>query len=235
MNAPAVPRGERWLWLDSGPGGADFNMALDEALLESAAGCAQPVLRFYGWTGPAATFGYSQRYREVAQLTPLRPLIRRPTGGGLVPHVADWTYSLTFPPDHPWHRLRARESYERVHLWIHGALARLGTDTSLSASRRKDAPGQCFVGAEQHDLLWQGHKIAGAAQRRNRMGLLVQGSLQPPPIGLQRENWAQAMLTLATERWGVQWEAFEPGAALRQRAARLAREKYSQAGFNQGR
>ncbi len=93
-------------------------MALDEALLEAAARLGRPVLRFYGWTEPAATFGYFQKYAEVERATLLRPLIRRPTGGGIVPHDADWTYSLVFPPDHEWHSLKAEESYRRVHEWI---------------------------------------------------------------------------------------------------------------------
>ena len=60
-------------------------MALDEALLTHVAGLGRPVLRFYGWTEPAATFGYFQHHAEIAPATRLRPPIRRPTGGGLVP------------------------------------------------------------------------------------------------------------------------------------------------------
>jgi len=49
-----------WLLLNSGKCDAAFNMALDEALLESMPRLQKPVLRFYGWTEPAATFGYFQ-------------------------------------------------------------------------------------------------------------------------------------------------------------------------------
>ena len=72
----------KWLSINSGPGAADFNMALDEALLESVARLGAPVLRFYGWSQPAATFGYFQHFAEIERTTLLRPLIRRPTGGG---------------------------------------------------------------------------------------------------------------------------------------------------------
>jgi len=92
-----------WLLLNSGKCGAAFNMALDEALLENVSRLGKPVLRFYGWTGPAATFGYFQKISEAERATHLRPLIRRPTGGGIVPHDADWTYSAVFPPGHEWH------------------------------------------------------------------------------------------------------------------------------------
>src|SRR5688500_19908477 len=88
-----------WNLLRTGNRTASWNMALDEALLEQSSAIGGPILRLYGWAERAATFGYSQRYREVAEWTALRPLIRRPTGGGLVPHDADWTYSLVFPPE----------------------------------------------------------------------------------------------------------------------------------------
>jgi lipoyl(octanoyl) transferase len=229
------PKSETWLLLNSGPGAADFNMALDEALLEFAAQLGKPVSRFYGWTERAASFGYSQKYGEVARLTVLRPLVRRPTGGGLVPHDADWTYSLVFPPGHWWYASRATESYERVHEWIRDAFARLNITTELSPGRRKELPGQCFVGVEQNDVLWQGRKIAGAAQRRNRQGLLIQGSVQPPPIGLAKADWQKVMCDVASEKWHVNWSAFEPDTSLNRRAEELARRKYALAEHNQHR
>ena len=223
-----------WLLLQSGPGEAAFNMALDEVLLEAAVHLGQPVLRFYGWTEPVATFGYSQKFAEVERLTHLRPLIRRPTGGGLVPHDADWTYSLIFPPQHDWHALKAVESYQRAHEWLRAAFARLQTVTELSPCCVEESPGQCFVGAERFDLLWQGRKIAGAAQRRNRDGLLVQGSVQPPS-GVAKADWQQAMGDVAVQQWGVAWSALELETPLWSRAEALAREKYSQATHNQRR
>jgi len=121
-----------WLLLNSGKCDAAFNMALDEALLESMPRLQKPVLRFYGWTEPAATFGYFQKYTDVAQATLLRPLVRRPTGGGIVPHDADWTYSAVFPPGHEWHSLKAEESYRRIHDWLRLAFAELKVETELA-------------------------------------------------------------------------------------------------------
>ena len=128
-----------WFLLSTGPCPPAFNMALDEALLESMSRLGRPVLRFYGWTEPAATFGYFQKYADVGRATHLRPLIRRPTGGGIVPHDADWTYSLAFPPGHEWHSLKAEESYRRVHEWIQRAFAKLKVTTEL-APRSKKSP-----------------------------------------------------------------------------------------------
>jgi lipoate-protein ligase A len=224
-----------WLLLQSGPCPAAFNMALDEALLEAMPRLGRPVLRFYGWTEAAASFGYFQKYAEIERATRLRPLVRRPTAGGIVPHDADWTYSLIFPATHPWHGIKALESYRRVHEWLQAAFTKLGVETELAPCCRKIAPGQCFVGHEKFDLLWRGQKIVGAAQRRTRNGLLIQGSLQPPPLSLAKSDWQKAVCDVAHFDFGVRWAEFETDTQLRQRSEELARDKYSQTGYNQKR
>jgi lipoate-protein ligase A len=224
-----------WLSLDSGAGGAAFNMAMDEALLENVSRLGKPVLRLYGWTEPAATFGYFQKFSEVARATLLRPLIRRPTGGGIVPHDADWTYSAVFPPGHEWHSLKAVESYRRIHEWIQIAFAELKIETELAPCCKKSLPGQCFVGHEKFDLLWHGKKIAGAAQRRNNLGLLIQGSVQPPPVKIARGDWENAMRAAAREKFQAGWDELPPDENLRGRAEILSREKYSRDDFNRKR
>ncbi len=224
-----------WLLFNSGKCDAAFNMALDEALLENVSQLGQPVLRFYGWTEPAATFGYFQKYSEVAAANKLRPLIRRPTGGGIVPHDADWTYSAIFPPGHEWHLLKAEESYRRIHDWLRLAFAELRIETELAPCCKKTLPGQCFIGHEKFDLLWHGRKIAGAAQRRNKSGLLIQGSVQPPPLNLVRKDFEAAMRIVAKKNFGVDWIDFSPHAIPRKDADELARQKYSQTGYNQKR
>jgi lipoate-protein ligase A len=274
-SAPLQP----WFLLQSGPGDPAFNMALDEALLEAMPRVGRPVLRFYGWTEPAATFGYFQKYADVERATLLRPLIRRPTGGGIVPHDADWTYSFAFPPGHEWHSLKAEESYRRVHEWIQSAFTKLDVTAELApcgkkfqpstrSSRREEAlesgsqpstaprtpsglnpqpgnqslltsaatsvlPGQCFVGYEKFDVLWHGRKIAGAAQRRNKLGLLIQGSVQSRCIGiaLARTDWQKAMSEVGRVEFGVEWSDFASDETLRERAEFLAKQKYSQMEF----
>jgi len=180
-----------WLRLDSGPGEPAYNMALDEALLENAATLGRPLMRFYDWTGPCATFGYSQKIAQIEAATNLRPLIRRCTGGGHVPHDGDWTYSLIFPPDHEWSRLTATESYHRTHKLLQNAFQKIAIETVLADCCQRPKPGECFEGHELHDLLWNGKKIAGAAQRRNWHGLLIQGSVQPLE-DWNRQNWQNA-------------------------------------------
>jgi len=224
-----------WFLLNSGKNDAAFNMAVDDVLLESAASAGAPVLRFYGWTEPAATFGYFQKISEVENTIALRPLIRRPTGGGIVPHDADWTYSFVVPPAHEWYSFSAVESYRRIHAWIQSAFAGMNIETELAPCCKKSLPGQCFVGHEKFDLLWHGKKIAGAAQRRNKFGLLIQGSVQPPPLPQARADWENAMLAAAQKEFAVSWTEFVPSAALRRQADVAATGKFSTDAFNRKR
>jgi lipoyl(octanoyl) transferase len=216
-----------WFLLRSGPGDPAFNMALDEALLMAMPRLRRPVLRFYGWSQPAASFGYFQNYSEVERATRLRPLVRRPTGGGIVPHDADWTYSLAIPAGHDWHALRAIDSYRRVHEWIRDGFAKLRVATELAAAAKQAGAGECFAGHERFDVLWRGKKIAGAAQRRTRDGLLIQGSIQPPPRSPARSEWEQALCEVANSIGAFEWNDLLPDDRLRESAEKLVRRKYS--------
>ena len=231
----SLPLEQHWFFLNSGPCDAAFNMALDEALMEFAPQLGKPVLRFYGWTQPAASFGYFQHFTEIERTTKLRPLVRRPTGGGLVPHDADWTYSLAFPTPHDWYALSAVESYQRVHEWVRDSFTKLGVATELASCCRKSAPGQCFVGYEKSDVLWQGKKIAGAAQRRTKTGLLIQGSVQSPPLNLAKADWQAAMCLAAIGQYCAGWDELVVDGALLARAEELAETRYALAAYNEQR
>lgn len=229
-----LSRMERWGFVDAGSVEPALNMASDEALLEEVDRIGFPVLRWYGWTAPAATFGYFQRYEDIASWTRLRPLLRRPTGGGLVPHLADWTYAFAVPPGHAWHALRATESYERMHHWLVRSFAVCGLSTQLAECCEPAGPGQCFVGWEKSDVLQAGRKIAGAAQRRNRSGLLIQGSIQPVPGAFSRDAFAEALRRVATEDWGVAWCPIADS-MMASRAAELVRERYGDDAYHRRR
>ncbi len=218
---------EIWRFLESGESSAALNMAVDELLLLTVAGWKAPVLRFYGWDEPAASFGYFQKFADVEAMTPLRPLVRRPTGGGIVPHDRDWTYSVAFPPGHFWYDLKAIESYLRVHEWVCAAFQKLGVSAEVAPEAAKTGPGQCFLGHEKFDLLHKGRKIAGAAQRRTRSGLLIQGSIQPPSRSVDRDAWHRAMFDAMP---GVRWVALDP-LGIQAQALELAIAKYASESF----
>jgi lipoate-protein ligase A len=169
---PGVLFDELDLLIDPEPRGAAMNMAVDEVLLARA---SRPLLRVYQWAKPAVSFGYFDRWEPVAEAYPGREAVRRWTGGGVVLHGEDWTYSVIVPRDHPFARERATESYQALHSHLASAVAGGLELTPEAAEKRSQA---CFENPARHDLLHHGQKVAGAAQRRTRFGLLHQGSVQ---------------------------------------------------------
>jgi len=174
-------------------GGAAENMARDFLMLQRYPEASHPRFRHYGWHRPAMTFGYSQkiafiRNQLVATDGPLE-LCRRFTGGGLVDHREDWTYALVIPRGHPLECARAIEAYRTVHEKLAQALRDLGQPAETKqpfegppAALEQGPTGVCFVKAECHDVIVPGTgvKIAGAAQKRNKHGLILQGSIWRP-------------------------------------------------------
>ena len=163
-----------WRLLVHGAGSPARNMAVDEALLREV---AAPVLRLYAWDVPAVSLGYFQ----AAALAPEgRPFIRRYTGGGLVDHARDITYTIVLPRAHPWMELSAPESYCLVHRGVQAALTACGIECDLTPAAQAGASEACFQKPVRFDILAAGRKVSGAAQRRTREGLLHQGSILLP-------------------------------------------------------
>jgi lipoate-protein ligase A len=181
--------------------GAAENMALDFMLLQRYPREAAVRYRHYGWRSPAFTFGYSQKISFVrSQLPPGETfdLCRRPTGGGVVDHRDDWTYALVIPRGHPFEEARATQSYRTIHEALADALGAAGVPVALkSVSEPKAAAepggpaGVCFERAEIFDAInpATGAKIAGGAQKRNKRGLLFQGSIWKPAAGANALDW----------------------------------------------
>lgn len=226
-------------------GGAAENMALDFLLLLQRyppspglrrAGPQAEVARFrhYGWRGPAFTFGFAQKIAAVRAALPGEPppdLCRRPTGGGIVDHRQDWTYALVIPRGHPLEEIRATQSYREVHealaaaLRIQGVACAAKTSPAEPAGPAADESAEawvkaaaCFDRAEQFDVVHEhsGEKIAGAAQKRNKRGLLFQGSIWRPATGTAvdwekfREDFTgQLAAVLGTQAESVPWPEFE--------------------------
>ena len=161
--------------LDPEPHDAALNMALDEVLLGRATG---PVLRVYRWARPAVSFGYFGKVADVEAAWPGREMVRRWTGGGIVPHGADVTYTLLVPRGCAFFRIGAAESYRTIHEGIAGLLAEQGQAVRMAAAAGAKISDACIENPARYDLLTEGEKVAGAAQRRTRAGLLHQGSVQ---------------------------------------------------------
>lgn len=201
-------------------------MAWDEVCLTQASEIGAPLLRFYSWTHPTTSFGYFQKHADVQAIERSHSLVRRPTGGGIVHHTDDWTYSIVFPPSAKWYRINAKESYGDLHRWIQAAFSSLEVNSQLNPNAIQEGPGSCFIGAEENDLLFSNKKLAGAAQRRNKDGFLIQGSIQPPQPFVARSRWEKAFLKTATDQWGIQWQEWTPTSTITTQASLLARSKY---------
>jgi lipoate-protein ligase A len=165
---------------------AAMNMAIDEALLQCA---TAPCIRFYRWRSPALSFGYFGKFLDVAIYANERDLVRRWTGGGIVFHGADLTYAITIPAHDPAFHQSSMTIYEEIHRALADALNGTGQCAVVAgggargkiatAKQAVNASGyNCFANPVQADVMIDGRKVAGAAQRRTRAGLLQQGSIQ---------------------------------------------------------
>ncbi len=170
--------------------GAAENMALDFLLLQRYPEPVAARFRHYEWRSAACTFGLSQAIDYVrANLPPGETfdLCRRPTGGGIVDHRNDWTYCLVIPRAHPLFDAPATQAYREVHACLAVAMCALGEPVALQEKRHptEEGPTICFERPELYDVLntATGAKIAGAAMKRNKHGLLLQGSIEKSRVG----------------------------------------------------
>ena len=213
--------GQARLIIDQARGGAD-NMAIDEAILTAVGrDQAAPTLRFYRWSAPTISLGHFQKHAQVARLPhPFSslPLVRRITGGGAILHHAEITYSLILPADHHLAKhLAPATLYQAVHQALVAVLASCGLPAQLrhgpTPASRQRGPFFCFQRVNPSDVMVNGKKIAGSAQRRTLKGLLQHGSLMldnplhqpgvatfadfqlsnPPDADALAEAWAQQL------------------------------------------
>ena len=197
---------------------AAMNMAIDEALLESA---AAPSIRFYCWKSPALSFGYFGRFADVADKASECDLVRRWTGGGTVCHGEDLTYSIVIPAAEAAFSDLSMSIYKKIHHALCDALNVIAKRAELSnaatiTDRRYD---DCFANPVQADVMIDGRKVAGAAQRRTRGGLLQQGSVQYVDLGNGlAQRFVQALSANCRER--------KLADKVLNRAWELARQKY---------
>jgi len=157
-------------------------MAVDEALLRDAAERRLPLLRVYTWVRPAVSFGYFQEF--PAGLAAKYEIIRRPTGGGVVYHGDDTTYTVIVPPVHPLYDMKTTDAYCAIHKAVAVACEqstdkRSGGSPTLQTTPSASPRGQyeCFQKPVSGDVVAEGRKLAGAAQRRTKHGMLHQGSI----------------------------------------------------------
>ena len=165
-----------WRFIDTGLLDGPANMAIDEALLACfAPETSAPVLRLYGWNPPAFTLGRFQDAGAVLDLEKCRnagiPVVRRITGGGIIYHAGELTYSIVCPPNHISSAVSVKESFRMMTAFIIGFYEKLGlaaryaVDHYPPGTRLGDRTPLCFAGRETYDILVDGRKIVNGNVR----------------------------------------------------------------------
>jgi len=177
-----------WRLIDTGSLAGAENMAIDEALLACfKPGESAPVLRLYGWNPPAFSCGRFQLPEEIINLTRCRAdgvqVVKRITGGGVIYHAEELTYSIVCPIDF----IPGSRSVKEAFFYLTSFLVKFYRSFGLEvchavdhypADRRLgERTSLCFAGVESCDILINGRKIGGNAQRRLKNVIFQHGSL----------------------------------------------------------
>ena len=171
-------------------------MAIDEAIfLSYKEGISVPTLRLYGWTPAAFSIGCSQNPNDTLDLKACQDqsimFVRRPTGGGIIFHDHELTYSIILAQSDIGLSYRVKESFESITSFLITAYQDLG----INACFAKNLPGPkaekhtiapfCFSRKEEYDILVNGKKLGGNAQKRRRNIILQHGSI---PISFDKQK-----------------------------------------------
>ncbi len=196
-----------WKILDTGTRSALENMAIDAALLENLSPDDSPILHFYDWEKDSATYGYFLNPGKLLNLeeTSARglELAKRPTGGGVVFHVCDLAFSILIPAHFPAFSSNTLDNYNFINSGVKKAVKNFFQNPqNPSLLPEEPLPLDescrhfCMAKPTQYDVMLEGKKIAGAAQRRRRQGYLHQGSIA---IALPKEDFLNGILLPGTQ------------------------------------
>src|SRR5215475_7395342 len=176
------------------------NMAIDASLLDEVEKSDGPktIVRFYGWSTPTISLGRNQQIDNAVDVEYCRSngidIVHRPTGGRAVLHDDELTYAV-ISNDTGCFGDTIYGNYKRVSEAICLAYNRLGVPAILAPETRRLSPRSngadppCFLSPSRYELVVEGRKIAGSAQRRLRRSFLQHGSM---PITCNRLELARA-------------------------------------------
>jgi lipoate-protein ligase A len=220
--------------LQSGEQSGIYNMALDEALLESLRVQAQadsPVLivRTYRWEEPTLSLGVNQQVRDIqfllnfygqhhapGQAEPVRAVVRRPTGGRAILHGEDLSYAF-ITNDPAVLKLSLKTSYSIYADVVRTALQQLALAVQAAGNageRDYLRSPVCFETHTPSDLLGKdGQKLSGSAQLRRAGGLLQHGAAFLSPYGVEEHAFSQALFSATAQAFQQPLEVY-PAEAL---------------------
>lgn len=177
------------------------NMAVDTELLDSIEASEKPrtVLRFYSWIRPTVSLGRNQKPEKAVDLNFCREegldIVQRPTGGRAVLHDDELTYAVASNDLFYFANGSIYETYRMISEALSAGYGNLGVKTLLAPDTRRlgmsisGSNYPCFVSPSRYELMVDGRKIMGSAQRRLRRSFLQHGSM---PITCNRQMLARA-------------------------------------------
>lgn len=153
------------------------NMARDSSILKALEeGFCVPTVRIYGWDSPAISIGYLQNPAQFLGLG--MPVVRRITGGRAVVHSSEVTYSVAGLVDDPLFCGGIMDAYSVISRCIIAALSDIGVEAAYSpGSIGRDRNEACFHSPSRYEVLTDGRKLVGSAQRRLKRAFLQHGSI----------------------------------------------------------
>jgi lipoate-protein ligase A len=175
-----------WRLIKTAPKDGPWNMAVDEAIMESIGrGDVPPTLRLYAWDPPCLSIGYAQPGADVDQKR-LRShnwqVVRRLTGGRAILHTDELTYAVIGPADEPRLAGGVLESYQRIAQALLQALRLLGLPAQAlpkpqNSPRADQQEPICFQIPSNYEITVGGKKLIGSAQARKKAAVLQHGTL----------------------------------------------------------
>lgn len=210
---------EQWHFFDDTDHPPQENMDIDVELLKQSANLAgMPLLRFYEWDRPSISIGYVQK-EEAVNNPDNYTIVKRPTGGGIVFHDNDFTYSVVVPTGHWITKLDRVESYRVFHKAVVRALGELGLNCMLVNTKQPQADRatmQCFITPTKYDVLCDNLtpgkivKVAGSAQRCTRNGILHQGSISLASLKSDRTVLREKLKQAFEEEFKISFIPYQP-------------------------
>ncbi len=207
-----MAREKEWRLIEFSCLDAYTNMAIDEAIFVGREKLGLPAtLRFYDWRPAAISIGYFQRIEDSCLEKYKRQkltIVRRFTGGGAILHKNEITYSLACPTNELIAFTNIRKTQQLVHQAIILALQSLRINAQLKRKPiKKPDPYFCFVNPSKDDVVEDGQKIVGSAQRRKNGTFFQHGSIKNSPKSREekknREKIIDSLVLGFEKRFGI--------------------------------
>ncbi len=169
---------KEWRFVDSPSLSAKENMAIDESLLLECKDI--PVFRLYSWEPNCFSIGRFQKIEDVEDWQRYgKKWAKRITGGGLLLHGFDVSYAVVMPINLLGKR-SVKESYEYICKFILNFYKNLGLNPNWAKDIFANSLSHssfCQEGFEPYDIIIEGKKIGGNAQKRTKNFILQHGSI----------------------------------------------------------